>query len=245
MLQIMKIVNFPLIFALAFALPLISPASAVLAADESAPTEPRFINGWGDEEVNKHDWQPYSEEAAAKRGVNEISFYPPGAEPTAEQIQAANELIEKTKAAAKRHNWYKFGECLKEGYEPYDISHYFNVEYANDGRRLDPDRPETLMYYWNDKGELKLVGVMYLLETNTELGPQLGGPLTTWHFHSKVSSYCWWDGPFKHPNADGTCQNGVATRQSPKMLHVWLVDHPDGQFGTAMGVPQKVVDALP
>jgi hypothetical protein len=235
------------LLAVFFYLPLarITDGSAYAGESPSEEARPRYINSWGFDEINRNQWHVYTEQNARNYGVNEISLFPPGSEPTPDQIKAAEDLIARTKEAAKRHNWYNFGQSLKDGYAAYDTSHYFNLEFANDEHSLDPDRPENLMYFWNKNGELKLVGVMYLMKTNAEHGPQVGGPLTVWHFHTMAAPYCWWDGPYNSPNPDGSCQKGEAHLRSNEMLHVWLVDHPGGAFATGMEVPQEVIDNLP
>jgi hypothetical protein len=79
--------------------------------------------------------------------------------------------------------------------------HVPNAAARCDGKTLDPDSPETLMYMRHDDA-WQLVGVMY---TATEAAPAAppspGGPITRWHYH---------------PQPDGSA--------SGLMMHVFFTD---------------------
>ena len=87
----------------------------------------------------------------------EVSQYPPGAQPTPEQQEAADRLIERCERAVQKHGWEDFQKALADGFKllPNDRRHYYNEEYVFDDRVLDPERPEFLMYY----GYHQIIGI--------------------------------------------------------------------------------------
>lgn len=178
--------------------------------------------------------------------IYEVTRYP-GAEPTPAQRSAADELAERSLESARRHAWFEFLSGLADGYRLAvgDDTHYANEEYILDDRILDPDRPEFLMYYETEQGK-KLTGFMYYARKLREEGPQIGGPLTIWHYHVWTRAHCLRQGLVATGVVDarGRCAAGRATHRSPEMLHVWFVDHPDGPFGTPMRLPTEVIDGL-
>ena len=152
--------------------------------------------------------------------------------PTAEEQAAADSLVAMTKRATARFADIRAAEA--DGFvqiTPFSfygvrVAHYGNPAYLADGRVLDPERPENLVYLKHDDGRLELLGVMYLAPIGQ--GPAVGGPLTQWHVHDDLCTST-------RPVAvvpilpTGTCPEGT----SPigyEMLHVWTVEHPDGPF---------------
>ncbi len=166
----------------------------------------------------------------------EASNYAPGSTPTPAQRRAADQLVERCRAAAVTHGWHDHAKGLADGFDVSDDQrHYENREFLLDDRILDCDRPEYLMYYPGPEGTRKLVGFMFYARTPTERGPQIGGPLTTWHFHRWSKQVCTVDGVIDVGWAvDGECEEGVGSHRSPEMLHVWLIDRPKGPFSTSM-----------
>jgi hypothetical protein len=64
--------------------------------------------------------------------------------------------------------------------------HVANKANRRDGKVLDPSAPETLMYEYQGHNTWKLVGVMYTAnESYPQAPPDLGGPITRWHYHDK------------------------------------------------------------
>ena len=173
----------------------------------------------------------------------EFSLYPPGSEPTAQQRQAAEDLVERSYESAERNGWFDEANGRADGYAPmYDsLTHFVNEEYVLDGAALDPERPEFLMYYSTPMGT-KLVGYMFLANEPLARGPQTGGPLTVWHHHVFSRDYCFLRGliPVGEPE-NGECARGIALQRSPEMIHVWLLDHPAGRFASQMSIDR---DAL-
>ncbi len=111
-------------------------------------------------------------------------------EPTPEERAAADDLVTKTKAAAARFAEVRAAQA--DGYvqiTPFSFygvraAHFGNPAYQEDGRVLDVERPENLVYLRHDDGRLELIGVMYLAPIGQ--GPAVGGPLTEWHIHDDL-----------------------------------------------------------
>jgi hypothetical protein len=169
----------------------------------------------------------------------EVSQHPPGAQPTRQQQEAADRLIERCERAVQQHGWEDFEKGIADGFKPLpnDGRHYYNEEYVFDDRVLDPERPEFLMYYETPQGK-RLVGFMFYMAQITDRGPQIGGPLTVWHYHLFPQDRCLL-GMKRRPHGD--CAWGVPIRRGSEMLHVWLIRHPLGPFGTRMYVPPEIV----
>ncbi len=168
----------------------------------------------------------------------EVSEYPPGSLPTPDQLAAADDLVERCYAAALRHGWHEYDRGLADGYRAVDAYHYRNDEFMLDDQVLNPDRPDVLMYYPTPPdGEQRLAGFMFYARNRQARGPQIGGPLTIWHYHSWLRPQCVVDGLSVNWSVDGKCKRGVPSQYSGEMLHVWLVDHPQGAFGTPMYLP--------
>jgi hypothetical protein len=104
--------------------------------------------------------------------------------------------------------------------------HVPNPAWRADGRVLDPDRPETLVYWNGPGGELTLVGVMYTAARGAP-GPAVGGPITRWHEHESCRD------PVTRAKlgrpVDGACPQGQVYRRSGEMMHVWFT----GDLATA------------
>ena len=60
--------------------------------------------------------------------------------------------------------------------------------YFDDGRILDPDYPESLVYQPDGKGGKKLAAAMFMLAPDKTLDdvPDVGGKLTQWHIHNNL-----------------------------------------------------------
>jgi hypothetical protein len=109
-----------------------------------------------------------------------------GDPPTLEQVEAAARFAGATKAGIARYEDPQ--AAMADGYRPEGPMigmerHYKNKAYEKDGRVLDPERPELLVYA--SKGERNvLLGAAYLMPKASTPGPQIGGSLTRWHAHN-------------------------------------------------------------
>ena len=110
------------------------------------------------------------------------------------------------------------------------LAHYLHAGYTRDGRILDPNRPESLIYLRLTDGSWKLVGVMYRMPSPDQPGPRVGGALTAWHAHDNL---CTANGRVVATTTNGRCARGTVSK-TPEMLHVWLVDNPNGVFSDDM-----------
>ena len=159
--------------------------------------------------------------------------------PTASEQAAADELVAATRAGVARFADVHAAEAA--GYRvvtPFAFygaraAHFQNPAYAADGRLLDPERPEDLMYLKQDDGSLTLVGVMFIAPIGK--GPRVGGLLTHWHVHDDLCASLAGLAPTL---PSGDCPSGTRPL-AIEMLHVWLIDHPDGPF--ADGPPPSIV----
>jgi hypothetical protein len=115
--------------------------------------------------------------------------------------------------------------------------HYINLSYFDDGRILDPDHPESLVYEPDANGGKHLAAAMYMMPPDTGFAdiPDIGGPLTQWHIHNnlcftvdaKVASLT---------NPDGSCNAPLVKGTQAPMIHVWIRKHPCGPFAALEGV---------
>jgi hypothetical protein len=225
-----------------------------------ASLAPRWVHRYVPKGLLAYDpdldrWRPESEvprvpESTAGMVVWEVSEYPQGTEPTPAQQRAADELVERCYAAAVRNGWDRIEKGLADGYRSVDRHHYRNDAYMVDDRIMDPDHPEVLMYYatppsgTETEGRQRLAGFMFYARDREARGPQIGGPLTIWHYHGWQRPQCVVDGLSINWSVDGECERGTPSYFSGEMMHVWLVDRPHGRFATPMFLPNEVLVPL-
>jgi len=120
------------------------------------------------------------------------------------------------------------------------VEHYVNWSLINDGRNLDAQYPESLVYKVERDGGRTLEAAMYVLEPPATLDtvPPLGGPLVQYHVHNDL---CWSgeDGAFTVFGAEplpAPCPAGSHRRLLEPMLHVWIVGNPCGPFAALEGI---------
>ena len=227
-----------------------APPSVVGAADTDTPRwVHRFVpKGLVKYRPEEDRWRPESEAPRARETtpgqvVWEVSGYPPGSQPTPEQQRAADDLVERCYAAALRHRWDQVERGLADGFRPMDGVHYRNEEFMLDDHVIDPDYPEVLMYYPTPPdGKSQLAGFMFYPRSTEARGPQFGGPLTIWHYHSWGQPMCLVAGFAVGLSREGQCRRGVLGTFSLEMMHVWLIDHPDGPFATTMYLPLSILE---
>jgi hypothetical protein len=161
---------------------------------------------------------------------------------TAEQRAAAAKLLADVKAGIARHA--SLGEARADGYiqtTPFRFliwgpAHFSNYAYNSDGRVLDPERPETLVYMKLPRGEMVLLGAMFVARKGE--GPRPGGPLTEWHAHDNLCITS--AGTVALAMGPGQCPPGAFfVGEAVEMLHVWIFDNPDGPFAHMLS-PQAI-----
>lgn len=179
--------------------------------------------------------------AEHQHDATHAGFAPPGTvapagtagEPTQQQVLAAAQLHAQTVTALSRYadpaaaaaDGYQVGEIVGTDH------HASHPGYESDGRVLDPQRPETLVYAAGPRGPV-LLGAMFLMPSIGEPGPTVGGPLTVWHAHENL---CFSVAP---PALSGLlsplggCPVGsVNLPLTPEMIHVWTVPGAPQAFG--------------
>ncbi len=196
------------------------------------------------------DWYPEAEftlepEPGRDMVIYEVTRFPDAVEPRREHLQQAGDFWERAREAVKARGWDDFDRAVADGFELMfgDDNHYASREHIADGRVLDPERPEFLIYY--DTGtSMRLAGLMFLAEPGTR-GPQFAGPLSIWHFHIWERELCLWRELLVEGLAgDEGCPEGIADYRSPEMLHLWFFDHPQGMFATGMDLEPFQIKAL-
>lgn len=155
-----------------------------------------------------------------QQGSNAVLFgeHSPTTEPcnpTPEDQAAADKLLADTRRdlqrladieTAKAEGYLRYGDVAISG-----TWHYINWEYQAEPDVLNTRKPESIIYWQaTPNSKMYLIGAMYLVPHANDVGPAVGGCLTTWHVHGE---------PFAAP--------GTIT---PEMLHVWLIPIPDGPF---------------
>jgi hypothetical protein len=120
------------------------------------------------------------------------------------------------------------------------VEHFINWSLINDGRNLDAQYPESLVYKVGRGRGRSLEAAMYVLEPPATLDtvPPLGGLLVQYHVHNDL---CWAgeDGAFTvFPAAPlpAPCPAGSHRRLLEPMLHVWIVGNPCGPFAALQGI---------
>jgi hypothetical protein len=164
---------------------------------------------------------------------------------TAAEKAAAQLLLEQTKLGTQR--FAGLAAAQADGYRavtPIDapIVHYVNPAYLVGGDTLNPEHPESLIYGNSARGPI-LLAAMYIAHRIGQAGPDIGGPLTLWHAHSNLCFNAKTNIIDSFTDAAGNCPAGSFNSGTPEMLHVWVVDNPNGPFSTDMN-PQALVSLL-
>ncbi len=116
------------------------------------------------------------------------------------------------------------------GYE-----HYMSAANMADGRLLDPDYPESLVYDTSVTPK-RLVSAMFMMNAGDTLDdvPDLGGQLTQWHIHDNL---CFTGERVTGIiNPDGRCTPPSTLGSAVPMIHVWIVPHRCGPFSALDGI---------
>lgn len=155
---------------------------------------------------------------------------------TTDQLIAAMNLWQDTKAGTAR--FADFSVAQAEGYKQITpwigaLAHFHNAAYAASSRVLDPTRPDELIYARLPDKSIKLVGAMFLAKPG-QVGPKVGGPLTVWHAHDNLCFSLRTGMVAALADDKGACPAGTVLYPTPEMLHVWLVDNPNGVFSEEM-----------
>lgn len=162
---------------------------------------------------------------------------------TPEQAAAAKQLYDETAAAIAPYRDWRNARAA--GYRPGGSqtaasTHWINQRYVDAGYILDPRHPQGLVYA-NTKHGPELLGAMFEMRRIGQFGPDPGGPLTAWHQHENVC-FSPFGLEFSLMTPTATCPLGAIDITAPPMLHVWIVDNPNGPF--AVDIDEKVVKRI-
>lgn len=156
------------------------------------------------------------------------------------QLEVAAELVTDTRAAVAARftdeasvvaaGYRSIGDGRRVG----GYEHFVHPDYTADGRELDPDAVESLVFEVTPDGKV-LASAMYLLEPGATMDdvPDIAGDLTVWHDHQNL---CFDDDDrIAGVLVNGSCSPGGTLRPTVPMLHVWLDDHGCGPFSGIEG----------
>jgi hypothetical protein len=128
------------------------------------------------------------------------------------------------------------------------FEHMMNYSLLNDGRVLDTNAPESLVYQVNGTSRT-LVSAMYIANPGTAINDSTlvnyAGGLMQWHVHSNL---CWTsqNGVPKVvgvTDANGNCPAGsIHQTGGAPMVHVWIGANPCGPFAALEGNGAGVAD---
>src|SRR5215469_9246108 len=130
--------------------------------------------------------QPGMGDMGSTDGKPDMRMYGAAAPPTAGQVLAAARLIKATDASLSRYADVR--AALAAGYT-YVLKTNGEEHLLYDGTRpgyrgLHPRHPSSLVYAINVPGHAPiLLGAMYIMGSDRQNGPQVGGGLTRWHSH--------------------------------------------------------------
>ncbi len=122
------------------------------------------------------------------------------------------------------------------------FEHFMKWDLIEDGKVLDPDAPESLVYVVDPvTGERTLGAAMYMANRGDTLDsvPSVGGDLVQWHIHDDL---CYAGEPGAWVVADiapppEECREGTARLGDPvPMVHVWIIPHECGPFAALEGI---------
>jgi hypothetical protein len=121
--------------------------------------------------------------------------------------------------------------------------HFMKWDLINDGRVLDPDYPESLVFDVDrETGEKTLAAAMYMagIDDTLDTVPPIGGELVQWHVHDNLcfmgEAGAWRVGDVAPPGEE--CREGTFRlgNNNVPMVHVWIRPHPCGPFAALEGV---------
>ncbi|MGI9666655.1 MAG: hypothetical protein ACR2N2_06070 [Acidimicrobiia bacterium] len=146
-------------------------------------------------------------------------------EPTPEESHYADDLYWATYAAIEKYR--DPAVAAAAGYDVGNIAgndhHAQNPALVGDGRILDAEYPESLIYAETAEGP-QLIGVMFEMDGFTDRGPTDGGPIMLWHGHENV---CFSVIPFALAGLEspfGGCPiASFNVPQTGEMLHAWMM----------------------
>ncbi|MFM8848274.1 MAG: hypothetical protein ACKOHN_09550 [Actinomycetota bacterium] len=164
---------------------------------------------------------------------------------SSDQEARARKLIEDTLEILPR--WANYDDAVAQGWisihdEVTGFEHLINRGLIFDGKFLDPNAPESLVYK-AEGAKRTLVSAMFMANFGVAIDdPSLtdfAGPLMQWHVHDNL---CFRNNAQGQSvvagvlNANGQCPPGSALGGvGLAMVHVWITAHPCGPFAALEG----------
>jgi hypothetical protein len=197
------------------------------ASNTQAPTGSAADNPVGHDHAHGHAHVARAQAGVVMRPLDDTVATP------AQQLAAARlaaDVIAATARYADLDAAVAAGYRLPARAEGTEV-HLENKAYTGDGRILDPERPETLVYAVSG-GRATLLGALFQLERAGVPGPEPGGPITRWHAHN----ICLTALPpgFGIVSPFGSCPALSLSLTTPEMMHVWVVPNPGGPFAEGL-----------
>jgi hypothetical protein len=167
-------------------------------------------------------------------GQPDMRMYGSTAPPTAGQVLAAAQLIKATDASLERYTNVRaafaagYTYVLKTNGEEHLLYNGKHPGYQG----LNPQHPSSLVYAINVPNHAPiLLGAMYIMGSDHQNGPQIGGGLTRWHSHlvTCINGHQTIAG-FGIRLRDGCNPATWRDQYTAQMLHVWVVPYPGGVF---------------
>jgi LPXTG-motif cell wall-anchored protein len=160
---------------------------------------------------------------------------PSGFDPnwTPEQTAFAQSLVDRTTAAMPQFANPAILPLMNyayifDGQQPGTYQHWIHLGRIVDGRTLDPQVPESLVFRNTGDGPV-LEAAMYMLGLGADLNhlPADSAFLPGWHVHTNLC----FDNNFRlvGVTVNGVCERGHI-QPTPPMVHVWIVDTMCGRF---------------
>ncbi len=128
--------------------------------------------------------------------------------------------------------------------------HFMKWDLIGDGRVLDPDYPESLVFDVDrETGQKTLAAAMFMANPDDTLDtvPAVGGELVQWHVHDNLcyagETNAWRVADVAPP--DEECRPGThrLSENPVPMVHVWIRPHPCGPFAALEGVGAGQIEA--
>ncbi|MCH7584752.1 MAG: hypothetical protein IH941_06290 [Acidobacteria bacterium] len=154
-------------------------------------------------------------------------------DPTAHETREAESLYQEVVAGVARYRDPALASAAGYNLEGiYGLEfHASNAAFQADGRILDPERPETLIWAVSDGGPV-LVGALFEMSTIGDAGPAPGGPLTVWHAHDHVCFSLTPPALAGLVSPFGGCPLGsISVARTAEMIHVWTLPGVEEPFG--------------
>lgn len=153
-------------------------------------------------------------------------------EASPDEVRVATNLHERLVAATARYADPAIAAA--DGYEVDGMYgtdfHAVNQAYEEDGRIMDPERPENLIYAMTTRGPV-LLGAMFTVPVGVS-GPALGGPLTVWHAHEHVCIGLLPPGLSGLLSPLGGCPAGsIDVPVTNEMIHAWVAPGAPQEWG--------------